>query len=284
MEINTVRWKYARNSSKYIALFSDTHIANPYHNRELLQEELEEAKELDAKILLNGDIVDALLHGDRKRFNMSSGTYGNVDNALNRMIEEAVDVLSPFANNIVMIGIGNHETAVIKHHSFDIIQELVKNLNDKRTEQIEEPIVHGGYEGFFCFKFKMSSTAGRCSYKIYYSHGQGGAAPVTQGAIDLVRKQFAEADVIWLGHKHNKLAHFYPHISVNQKMDKIISRPIIGVVTACYLNNIHQYDIKESGYKLDFSEEKMMVPSSQGNAIIWLKFGDGVLKKHRIIL
>jgi len=66
------KWNAKELQEHYIFLCSDLHLDSPAHDRKLLVRELDRALELDADIIIGGDVFDALLPGDRKRHTPSS--------------------------------------------------------------------------------------------------------------------------------------------------------------------------------------------------------------------
>ena len=51
-----------------VALMSDLHIGSLHTDYKMIDDELKRAKEENALIAINGDVFDAILPGDRKRY------------------------------------------------------------------------------------------------------------------------------------------------------------------------------------------------------------------------
>lgn len=186
-----------------LALFSDLHLDSPDCNIEILKKHLNFCKKEGRFILMGGDEFDALIHTDKKRYTPSRNT-NNRDDQINEKLERAIDLLLPFANNILFIGKGNHEESILKYSGVDMIDLLIKELNHyKKNGQI----IKGNYQNFIRFNWVNSFNGPSMKilqhYDIYQNHGQGQAASVTKGMIDFNRITTGTmADLIWIGHKH----------------------------------------------------------------------------------
>ncbi|GAF98681.1 unnamed protein product [marine sediment metagenome] len=88
----------------------------------------------------------------------------------------------------------------MNYGGYDLVQALTEKLNDKTGSHIFQ----GGYEGWVKFMFDMDGSQ-RQSINMFYTHGAGGAAPVTKGVIKTARRAvyLPDADVIVSGHSHN---------------------------------------------------------------------------------
>lgn len=120
---------------------------------------------------------------------------------LGELVRGAVNFLSPYGKNIAILAKGNHETKIAKHMELDLTRALVDRLNDNGS-----PAVMGGYRGWVRLMFEDSTkTAGaRQSVVIAYTHGSGGAAPVTKGVIKTNRRaiMYPDAQISLSGHIH----------------------------------------------------------------------------------
>ena len=259
---------YSKQKDHYYFFCSDIHFGNKGQDKELLKREFEHAKELNAKIFINGDVFDLILSGDRKRYTPSSDKY-NSDNNINLAIDEAYEFLSPYASQICMIGTGNHETSAQKFHQIDVIQQLVWSLNKTHKTNIK----HGQYCGYIVLRYNYGNKGKVRSRKIYYNHGQGGSAEVTKGTIGLARHMNNKiCDVLWLGHTHTKVVLPSEWVIDIDKTGTIFQRERAGIITGAYLKVFDQYDAKKEGYKLNYGEERMR--SLQGTG--------GIIMHHKI--
>lgn len=181
-------------------MISDVHWDNPKCKRDTLKKHLEDAIKQGAKVVINGDFF-CLMQGkyDPRRNKKDILPEHNVANYLDAVIEDAVDWWSPYAEHILWIGYGNHETAIIKNTETDPLQRFVDLLNYKNKTNVQV----GGYGGWW--KIRMVHGANRhLTFNIKYYHGTGGGGAVTKGVIQNNRMgvMIAGADCIWMGHVH----------------------------------------------------------------------------------
>jgi hypothetical protein len=119
---------------------------------------------------------------------------------MNALLEDFTEFYKPYADNFLMFGYGNHETAIIKHNEFDLLRALVNNL-----KIYNDNIQLGRYSGYIRFRFVAPSGGNTFSSTLYYNHGSGGDAPVTLGLIaDSRRRMYVDADILIGGHNHNE--------------------------------------------------------------------------------
>lgn len=211
-------------------LMSDLHIGSAGTDEDLIKRDLEWFRANNARILLNGDVFDLILPGDRKRFDtrgVHKDILGKV-NVIDHQVELGVKILGPYADLIDLVGVGNHETAVEKFHSTDVTARLVRELH-----ALGSTCEYGGYEGWYVKRW-VSCQRNYHSLKIRYHHGFGASAPVTKGIIDFNRWQWIEgADVLWFGHRHNRIIDWTARESVSAD-GNVKTRPQLNVQTAAY--------------------------------------------------
>jgi hypothetical protein len=222
-----------------ILLQSDVHILSPSTQIPIIKRELQLARKKGARILINGDLFDAILPGDLKRY-APSGVSVHADNIINLAIEQAVDLYGPYADLIDMVSLGNHEGSALKHSSVNLIELFINRLNEKCGN-----VSYGGFAGYVVYRFFYGKRSTGC-YRIRYHHGSGGAAPVTKGIIDLTRMATwtIDADMIWIGHKHNQL--WTPcQVERISAADRVYEKTINAVMTGGYMS---QLETTEEGY------------------------------------
>jgi predicted phosphodiesterase len=185
-----------------ILLVSDQHHDSPFCDRKLEKQHLDEAKGKRALILMAGDTFDAMQgHKDPRASYDDLDPELKTDKYFDAVVEFNAKFYAPYAENIGMIGKGNHETSVQKHHNISLIDNLVYRMNHEN----ESNIAVGGYGGWVKFLFTMDTTK-RASLNLKYFHGSGGDAPVTRGVIQTARQAvyLPDADIVWNGHSHNE--------------------------------------------------------------------------------
>ena len=223
-----------------LCLMSDLHIGGLHVDYKLIDKELADAKKRGAKILINGDVFDAVLPGDRKRYranNLHPRLYEAGDDMLGESIRWAYEILAPYKDDIIMIGDGNHDDAVARYHHIEPVKHLVVMLNGA-----DGKIQYGGYHGFIHVQLRPFSDTHYGQYVIHYHHGAGGAAPVTKGAITFSRAAMwiEGADAIWRGHTHHRQAGRDNKITFNKSVvvpeNRVMTRDVLTLRTGSYFD------------------------------------------------
>ncbi len=190
-------------STLKLGLFSDIHFDSPDCDKETLKKHLDFCKKEGRYILIGGDLFDAILLRDGKR--ATNKLMESTDNQLNIKINNLVDFLLPYHENILFIGRGNHEESILKYSGLDMLEMVVQLLNSKGKHQIQL----GNYANFIRFNFINSNKRSVLHYDIFQNHGMGGNAPQTKGMLDFSKiAKGTMADLSWHGHKHNAIADY----------------------------------------------------------------------------
>jgi hypothetical protein len=217
---------------KKVLLISDIHWDNPHCNRDLLKKHLDQALEMNADILFNGDTF-CLMQGayDPRKSKNDIRPEHNKTNYLDAVVNDAIDWFSPYAHLIKVVGYGNHETNILKRAETDVIDRFVFGLNSKNNTSVEV----GGYGGWIVYQFQRGVNAGMAAYKIKYMHGFGGGGPATRGVIQFHRMStFVEgADMVWMGHVHEDHELTYTIESLNNH-NKVKLKDVLMVRTPTY--------------------------------------------------
>jgi predicted phosphodiesterase len=242
-----------------ILLVSDQHHDSPFCDRKLEKQHLEEAKEKDAMIFFGGDTFDAMQGKKDPRASYDQlDPELKTDKCFDALVDFNAKFYAPYAQQIVLLGKGNHESSVLKHHNIDLIDRLAYKLNAETQSNIHS----GGYGGWVRFLFTMDTTK-KFSLNMKYYHGSGGDAPVTRGVIQTARQAvyLPDADVVWQGHNHNEYA-------LPIQRERMSSRGEL------YMDS--QWHIRTPGYKAEYGDgssgwavESGMPPKPLG--CVWLK-------------
>jgi len=223
-------------SQKFL-LLSDLHWDNPKCERELLARHLKQAQERKAKIIINGDFF-CMMQGkyDPRRSKKDILPEHNKANYIDAVIEDAVQWFKPYAKDILLIGYGNHETAIVKNLETDPLQRFVDLLNATAGTSVQV----GGYGGVL--DFKMEHNKMRTSFVMKYYHGFGGGGAVTKGVIQDQRmiSMMEGYDVIWMGHVHE----IYHHVNMVEAYDSHQKK--------LNLKEVHQ--IRTGAYKEEYGD------------------------------
>lgn len=128
----------------WVLLRSDAHHDSPHNAEAKERQHLDEAKERDAVVLDFGDLFD-VMGGRFDPRKMESGVKGKhkVDHYFDAVLDDAAEFYAPYADNMVMLGAGNHETAVLKHHQMNLTHALSRTL--KRAATRDDVAIVGGY-------------------------------------------------------------------------------------------------------------------------------------------
>ena len=202
-----------------LALIGDVHFDSPDCDRGTFKKHLDFCVKEGRYILFVGDFFDAILLGDKKRATAHHIT--NTDNQLNIKLNEAYEFLKPYQKNILFFGRGNHEESILKYNGLDVLEMLTTMLNMGQ----EHKILYGNYANFLRFTFKeQGKNRGEYHYDIFAHHGCGGSAPATKGMLDFgALTKGINADLIWIGHKHNSLVDYSaPIMHIDRNGDVIL--------------------------------------------------------------
>jgi len=193
---------------QYFLLLSDVHFDNPKCKRKLLFKHLDEAKKLNAPVLINGDLF-CLMQGkyDPRSSKSDIRPQHNKADYLDAVINEAATLFAPYGDILTVVGRGNHEQSVLHRQETDVIRRFCLRLSEKcgRT------VYPGGYGGYVIVKFEYpkgkASTPSRRSVRIKYFHGSGGGGIVSRGVLKTrMGIYLPDADIVTTGHIHEKWA------------------------------------------------------------------------------
>ena len=114
------------NRDFWCLLRSDAHHDNPHSDNNLELKHLKQAVERDAFILDNGDAFCAMQgKGDPRASKDDIKEVHKKGSYLDSLVTTYADFLECYADRILVMGKGNHETAVLKHRETDLTQRLV---------------------------------------------------------------------------------------------------------------------------------------------------------------
>ena len=194
-----VRFSGGRTPSMWVLLSADWHWDNPKTRLDLIERDLKLAKKIGAMVISAGDHFCAMQGKYDKRSSKDSIRPEHQDGSyLDRLVETGAEFLMPYKDQLGLISVGNHETAIYNRHETCLISRLVERLRVAGS-----PCQKGSYNGWVQFLPKYRTQSLGESLRLYYHHGSGGDAPVTHGTIAMSRvSQWIDADVILSGHLH----------------------------------------------------------------------------------
>lgn len=200
--ISVVRVPYKNRLDQRFLLTADRHWDNPLSDWEMQRRHLEQAKKHKAGVIDIGDFFCAMQGKFDKRASKSSvRSEHQVDDYLDSLVRTAVKWFTPYAKQFIMIGMGNHETKILKNHEMNLTNNLVTGMNEHGSK-----IYNGGYSGWVVFELFNEKTKKIDVVKLWYIHGYGGGGPVTRGVIQSNRKAvyLPDAHIVLSGHTHDE--------------------------------------------------------------------------------
>lgn len=249
-----------------ILLMSDVYADNPQCNTTKLIQDLRRAREIKALVICAGDLFDAVGgREDPRRSPEAVKMKNNTTDYFDKVLADVDTLLSPFADMFVMLGLGNHEHSVRKHHGTNLIERLVD-----RWRMRGSPVVAGGYGGFIRFGMgNAGEGTPRAAINMYYHHGKGGtSAPVTRGMIETNRQAvwLEDVQVILNGHNHQNYITKIPTLTVGKDFQ---TRPGTKafIRTPGYLNAWTD----NSDWDLDYSIQSNTGPQANGSILMKLR-------------
>jgi len=258
-----------------ITLLSDLHVGAANVDYRQILAELESARVRNDRILINGDVIDAILPSDKRRYSVTAihPRLRDRPDLLDAEIEWAVSLLAPYADRIDMIGSGNHETAVEHHHASDPIRRIVDTLHSVDGCRVRA----GGVTGFVRYRFRGSKRRSYRPLTIFYHHGSGRGSTLGTTLRALVGKSWVDADVIWEGHRHTQLSAARHVVRCAADGEEPVVHNQRLVATGSYLwaySGQSADDFWRRGRQSNYAADNGLPPHSLGGARLTLEFGE----------
>jgi hypothetical protein len=179
---------------------------------------------------------------------------------LDSLVRHASDFYAPYSENFVVIGRGNHESAILKNCETDITERTCERMSQTSGHKVHA----GGYGGWVRFHVEINGE--RYTLSLKYFHGSGGAALMSFDTLK-VRRNAAitpDADVIVQGHVHKQW--FMPLSRERMVCDR----------HGCRIVSDIQYHVRTGTYKDEFGDghsgwhiEQGRGPEVQG--AVWMR-------------
>jgi hypothetical protein len=260
-ELLEIRIPYQRADPHEFLLCSDIHLDNPKCDRELLRKHLKQAQGRGAHVLMFGDVL-CLMQGKRDRRASKSGIRPEHlgSNYFDLVFNEAAEWLKPFAQTILMMSDGNHETAIITHNEIDPLGNLTRLMRDRYGS----PVEHMRYQGFIWFSFYQAGAEREQKTRrttLFFHHGAWGGI-ITKGTMGGGRYAAIapDASILVNGHNHER---------------SIISHPCYRLGQTGRQRIEQRWHLQTGTYKEEFqggggwAVERIVMPKSLGG--IWLR-------------
>lgn len=237
-------------------LASDIHLDNPKCNRKLLLQHLNECRASNGYALFFGDVL-CVMQGKRDRRSSKGAIRPEHlgSNYFDLVFRESADLLKPYGDMILMMGDGNHETAVLSNQEVDPLENVIRLMRSEGA--VTE---HMGYQGFVRFVFYRGDNecVRRCT--LFFHHGTWGGI-ITKGTMGGGRYAAIapDADLIVNGHNHERSIVAHPCYRISDNGKAWIEQ---------------RWHLQTGTYKQEFggtggwAVEKIVMPKSLGG--IWL--------------
>ena len=252
----------ARTNEWWFLLSGDRHHDNPHADHALEKLHLDQVLERNAGIIDVGDLHCAMEGKFDPRRNKSGirEEHALAADYLDSLVRYAADFYAPYSANFVVIGRGNHESAILKNCETDLTERTCE-----RMSQISGHKVHpGGYGGWVRFLAELNNE--RYTLSLKYFHGAGGAALMSFDTLKVRRNAavMPDADVIVQGHVHKQW--FMPLSRERLVCDRGGCRVVSDI----------QYHVRTGTYKDEFGDghsgwhiEQGRGPEVQG--AVWMR-------------
>jgi hypothetical protein len=259
-------------SEWWFLLSGDRHHDNPHSLHDLERKHLDEAVARNAGIIDVGDLNCCMEGRFDPRRNKAGirEEHATAPDYLDSIIRHAADFYSPYARNFVLIGRGNHETAILKACETDLTERLCERM----SQQSGHKVYSGGYGGWV--RFITRNGSGRYTLTLKYFHGSGGAALMSFDTLKVRRAAAVtpDADVVVSGHVHKQWV--MPLARERLVMDQRGPRVVSDI----------QWHIRTGTYKDEFADgfagfhvEQGRTPEIMGAVWMKLKFERRTVKQ-----
>jgi hypothetical protein len=202
--VHEIKHVYNTKWEQWYLLQSDHHRDNPKCDDDMLIRHLDEAKARKAGILMFGDYFCCMQGKYDKRHSKSDlRPEHQGSDYFDALVKTETAFLAPYAENICVIGYGNHETSIIKKNETDLIRRLVDSINS--NVKPSKPVYAGGYGGYVKFNFgRGTGNSNKQSILLKYRHSGGSLGEISKGTlgVDRMAKTFPDADIIVSGDNH----------------------------------------------------------------------------------
>ena len=227
----------------WFLITSDVHWDNPNCDRRLYLRHLEEAKERGAGIIDVGDWYCAMQGKFDKRSNKSAiRPEHQVGDYLDALTRTGIEFLKPYADRIVVMGHGNHETSIRERHEVDLTERLVSGLSLTTGHKI----LKGGYSGWVVFRHSDGGIRTNV-VKLWYIHGYGGGGPVTVDNIQAQRQLgYVDADILVSGHTHDSWTRDFVRVGLDSRYvprQRLVEYAKIGTYKDEYGDGSHGWHV-----------------------------------------
>lgn len=247
-------------------LVSDLHLDSTNTDTKKLHKMFKEAADENCGIFIFGDFYDVMgMKYDKRSLKSDVLSELKEDDYLFRVAKMGADFLAPYAKNIMLISMGNHEESVNRRIEMSLFE--LTNLILYRDYGLTVNFTNK-YDGFVRFNLKAANDA--TSKILYYHHGSGGSATMSFGILNVKRQAAViDADIYVSGHLHNAWAKPLNRMSININGNEVINETIHLQLGAGKDNGswekTKRFDwANKSFYKLIFSVQYLTIGLEKG--------------------
>lgn len=191
------------DDSRWFLLSSDRHHDNPHSDHELELKHLREAQARGAGIIDCGDLFCAMggkADPRRMKHGVTRTEHALANDYWDSLVRHGADFYAPFARNFVMVGRGNHETAILKNQETDLTERLCERMSALSGV----PVHSGGYGGWVHFVVRYHGQVYTLALKYFHGSGGGGLMSMDTLRVRRIASWTPDADVIVGGHTHDQ--------------------------------------------------------------------------------
>jgi len=255
MRVTTKRIEFEWGETFQFKPIADIHIGNKAFDKKAFKEYLADSGERTYFIGI-GDLYDSIVVNDIRY--QKSIDDSDSDDILDSQIETAIELLEPYKDRIIGLGVGNHEQTVIKRCGTDLIKRTCRRLGVENL----------GFSGLVRLIFGQTTKSGRGAGRtviVRYHHGHGGGSRTIGADLTKYSKDMAywDADIFLYGHVHRLQFDQQPRLGLVG--DKLLAKPkhicICGTFLKTYLNSTDA----------TYSEVKGYPPVSVGGLNVFIK-------------
>jgi len=207
----------------------DIHYGHTLCDVHALRKFLEESDK-NTYFIGGGDFLDSIIVID-KRYRKSIDAFGG-EEIIDEQVNGIYEILKPYKDRILGLGIGNHEDTIVKKYATNPIKRLCEKLS---TEKHEVPYL--GYSYFYKLSMRENGGRGR-TVLIKGHHGYGGGGRTQGGDLTKFSKDmgFYDADLFIYGHTHKLQFDEVPRLGISGT--KLISKPKVLVICGTFKKSL----------------------------------------------
>lgn len=172
-----------------------------------------------------GDFLDSIIVID-PRYRKSIDAFGG-EEIIDEQVNGMVEILKPYKERILGLGIGNHEDTILRKYSTNPVKRMCAQLD----------VPYLGYS--FFYKVVLNEKGSRIRTVIIRGHHGYGGGSRTQGA-DLTKFSrdvgYYDADIFLYGHVHRLQFDEVPRLSISG--NKLISRPKTMIICGTFKKSL----------------------------------------------